>query len=197
VHASTPIGIALLGGCTYGPPIEQSTITNVAVRPGTTTAAVMVRYQRLQRPTGLAAFPDGGAPRMLEQRAELYVIDLEGGRVLAHSGRAAPSERRLSFEPWVLGWDEGRIVVQMSGCPGRDGGECYGDLRQASWFQVEAAGSPWRPLAAKPSVTRVEELRDREPPVAVGHTQDAVLLTPRERETESVVVFRLPGTAAP
>lgn len=192
MRAWIAIVAAVLGACTYGPPVEQRAIINVAVQPGTTTAAVMVRYQKLQPPTGLTAFPDGGVPRMLEQRAELYVIDLGTGRVLGHSSRPAPDDRRVSFEPWVLGWEDGHIDVQATGCPGRDGGECYGTLRQASYFQVDPRDGEWRPLPARPTVVRLDELRDRTPPVAVGHSLDEVRLTPREAGAQSVVVFRLP-----
>ncbi len=132
---------AVLAACTYGPAEDHVTVQSLALKPDGSRLAVIVKYERSQVATGLAAFPDGGVPRVLVQRADLYVIDLPS-RALVDSGQLlAPPAHRISFSPWLLGWVGDTVYFQVTGCPGSPGDECYGALIKTSVFRLPPRGN--------------------------------------------------------
>jgi hypothetical protein len=61
---------------------------------------------------------------------------------LVYSGEVpAPSIHRLSFSPWLIGWDGDMLFFKITGCPGSPGDECYGPLVQASVFSLSPRGN--------------------------------------------------------
>jgi hypothetical protein len=141
----------LCAACTYADPEVQVRTRNVALSPDGAYLAVMVEYERLRRPTGLAAFPDGGITKKLDQRADLYVVDL-GTRSMVFEGSVpAPSNRQISFSPWLVGWTtDRRVYFKITGCPDARGSQCHGDSIGSSLYaytmgesitEVESDGS--------------------------------------------------------
>lgn len=118
----------LLCGCTYGPPEDRVSVRHVAFSPDGARLAVMVEYQRYRRATGLAAFPNGGVPRMLVQRVDLYVLDLDTRLLRLAGSIAAPVNRSVSFSPMLKGWAGNRLYVEIAGCRPSFGDECYGKM---------------------------------------------------------------------
>lgn len=140
MRAPLIVATALLGACTYGAPEDHLTVQNLALKPDGSRLAVVVKYERYRVATGLAAFPDGGVPRILVQRADFYVVDLRS-RTVAYSGQlAAPSAHRLSFSPWLIGWDGETVLFKVTGCAGRPGDECWGSLVKTSVFSLSPPG---------------------------------------------------------
>lgn len=132
--------IASVAACTYGPEQDHVNVQNVALAPDGSRVAVIVKYERHRPATGLTAFPDGGVPRVLIQRADLYVVDLRS-RTLVYGGELpAPADHRVSFNPWLIGWDGDMLYFTVIGCPGSPGDECYGPLVQRSVFTLSPAG---------------------------------------------------------
>ena len=135
------LATALLAACTYAAPEDHVTVQNLAINPDGSRLAVVVKYERYRVATGLAAFPDGGVPRVLIQRADFYVVDLQS-RALVYSGELpAPSAHRLSFSPWLIGWDGDTVYFKVTGCPGKPGDECWGPLVQTSMFTLSPPGT--------------------------------------------------------
>ena len=112
------LAAVVLVACTYGPTEDHLTVQNVALKPDATLLAVVVKYERYRQATGLAAFPDGGVPRMLEQRADLYVIDLRIRMEVYRGEIPAPPNRRLAFSPWLVGWAGDHVYFKITGCEG-------------------------------------------------------------------------------
>ena len=69
--------------CAYDPPKEQIAVQNVAIKPDGSRVAVLVKFEGISFPIGLAAFPDGGAPKATDQRADIYVVSLPGRKLLS------------------------------------------------------------------------------------------------------------------
>jgi hypothetical protein len=139
---SCAVALALLASaCTHGPSEDHVQVQNVALKPDGTLLAVIVKYERYSPATGLAAFPDGGVPRMLEQRADLYVVDPAGRAIRFQGGIAAPADRRVAFTPWLLGWADDRVYFKITGCPGPTGAECFGSRLGVSYFALTPGGS--------------------------------------------------------
>ena len=122
------VGVAFLAAaCTYADPEIQVRTRNVALSPDGEYLAVMVEFERLRRPTGLAAFPDGGVTKKLDQRADLYVVDLGTRSIVFEGSVKAPSNRQIAFSPWLVGWTtDGRVHFKITGCPDSRGSECHG-----------------------------------------------------------------------
>jgi hypothetical protein len=69
----------LLAGCSYGPVVDRSGFESAAV----TAAGDVVfawRVQRYRPAKGIAAFPDGGIPRYLDDRIVIASVSAAGGR---------------------------------------------------------------------------------------------------------------------
>jgi hypothetical protein len=111
------------GGCAYGPPIWRHRLENAMAEPGGHRFALAVVSTESRRPEGfLATFPDGGAPRVLRERARLWLCDADGGHVTRLAIIERPASFRSEFHLWVVGWearmDTSAVYVQMSGRTG-------------------------------------------------------------------------------
>ena len=145
--------------CTYGPPMDHLSVQNVAIKPDGSRLAVAVKFERYRNPTGLAAFPDGGVPKVLEQRADVYVVSLPQGTVLSRLEVPAPEANRVSFKPWLMGWEGDRVFLRITGCPGQPGDECYGPLIRATVYSVGPDGRV-QPDAAPKSASLVSTINE-------------------------------------
>lgn len=154
-------------GCTYGPAEDLVLVQNVALRSDGRVLAAIVKFERSRPATGLAAFPDGGVPRLLEQRADLYIFDLETKTMLFQRSIAAPANRRVSFNPWLIGWANDRVYFKITGCSGSPGSECYGPLVGTSVFTLSQDGAIVA-SAAPASVTLQSKVFDATKFVSVG-----------------------------
>lgn len=174
-------------GCTYGPAKDLATVQNVALRSDGRVLAAIVKYERSQSATGLGAFPDGGVPRILEQRADLYVFDLETNSMLFQGSMAAPPNRRVSFSPWLIGWANDRVYFQITGCPGSPGSECHGPLVGTSLFTLSQDGTIVA-SAAPTSITLHSSVIDDTRFVAVGTESYGVSVRYERGATRSPVL---------
>jgi hypothetical protein len=109
-----------LAACTYAKPTPMVRVANHVVRVGTDSIAVAVLAATYRQPTGLARFPDGGAPRVEREHALFYLC-------VPHAVAPAPLLRRIAiirrpdslrsgFTPWVSDWDgPERFVASLRG----------------------------------------------------------------------------------
>jgi hypothetical protein len=118
------VALAALGGlgatlaCTYAAPVPMVHVANHVVRPGTDSFAIAVVAATHRKPTGLAAFPDGGAPRVEREQGIFYLCvpnaPAEQLRRIAVVPR--PDSIRSGFTAWVSDWDgPDRIVASVRG----------------------------------------------------------------------------------
>jgi len=70
----------LLAGCSYGPAVDRSGFKSAALLPDGQTLVVAYHVLRYRPATGIAAFPDGGVPRYLDDRIVLATLPVQGGR---------------------------------------------------------------------------------------------------------------------
>lgn len=129
-----------LAACTYGPAETRRTIQNVALKPDGTRVAVLVKIESYRPATGLAAFPDGGVPKMLRQEGHLYVVDLVAPAVERRIRVPAPRQHRNSFNPWLIGWDGDSVYIGITGCAGEPGDECWGHVVTRTILELEDGG---------------------------------------------------------
>jgi hypothetical protein len=84
--------------------------------PGSTLAAIAVKSESLRWPEGfIAQFPDGGSAKVVEQRASIYIVDVETRSLRLVGTILPPSEIRSGFSVRMLGWSI-------------DGSSCYAEL---------------------------------------------------------------------
>jgi hypothetical protein len=102
--------------CTYGPPQHRVWIQQAEGRPETRTFAAIVWSEVRREATGLAAFPDGGVPKLSEQAVTIYVADLDRRATRRVGQIRIPREMELSHEPFLPGWRGSSFFVQISGC---------------------------------------------------------------------------------
>ncbi|TVS01792.1 MAG: hypothetical protein EA413_13660, partial [Cyanobium sp. PLM2.Bin73] len=133
---------------------EQVRVQNVALSSDGRFLAAVVKYQKIQPPTGLAAFPDGGIPRLLEQRADLYVVDLPAQSIVFEGTVVAPANRSLAFSPWLVGWAGDRLYLQITGCPPSPGSERHGELVGKTFYALQPGGTIEGVSAADGAVLR-------------------------------------------
>jgi len=109
----------LFSSCSFGPPEIHARIANVRAKPDSHSFAVAVRYEKIQRPTGLInTFPNGGIPRILDEKAEIYLCDAETAEVRKLATVTPEQSVRLGWEPWVMGWVGENLYFQISGQSG-------------------------------------------------------------------------------
>jgi hypothetical protein len=107
---------AALVSCSYSAPRWQHQIESGIPLPGSTLAAVAVKSESLRWPEGfIAQFPDGGAAKVVEQRASIYLIDTEMHTQKLIGAIAPGPEIRSGFDVRLLGWSP-------------EGSECYAEL---------------------------------------------------------------------
>jgi len=118
-------------------------VANHVVRPGTDSIAMAVVAATLRRPTGLAAFPDGGAPRIEREQGIFYLC-------VPHAVAPTPLLRRIAivarpdsirsgFSAWVSDWDgpEG-FVASVRGYTAK---ESRPETHRMVWMMVQLDGT--------------------------------------------------------
>jgi hypothetical protein len=105
-----------LAACSYSAPRWQHRIESGIPLPRSTVAAIAVKSESLRWPEGfLAQFPDGGSAKIVERRANIYIVDTEM-RSQKLIGTIHPSpDIRSGFGVRMLGWSV-------------DGSECYVEI---------------------------------------------------------------------
>lgn len=153
----TAIAIAAflaLASCTYGEQTGMLELEYVVADDGSKAAITGQRYV-LHRPTGIAAFPDGGKPKVTDQVVDVYVVDLASRKLLYRHAIDPPGERSMSsLSTWPLGWKGDDVYVQLTGCesnPGASFKGCDDERRKTHVYKVsrqgvEPAGPPSPPL---------------------------------------------------
>lgn len=147
VAAAVPGGLA---ACTYGEPRQALELEHAFADDGSKLAIAAQRHL-WQRPTGLAAFPAGGSPRITEQFVDVYVMDMGSREILYRHAIDPPGAQSMeALEARVLGWQGDDVYVKLLGCEPGFGVSykgCNGERRQAyvyriSWNGAEAAYEP-------------------------------------------------------
>ena len=95
-------------------------VANHVVRPGTDSIAIAVVAATHRRPTGFAAFPDGGAPRIEREQGIFYLCVSNAAAPTPILRRIAivprPDSLRSGFTAWVSRWeDPERFVASLRG----------------------------------------------------------------------------------
>ena len=125
--------------CTYGPEVHAAGIEQAVHVPDTRTALVVVRRDVLRRPTGLAAFPDGGRVRYVTREAFLYRVDALARSATRLHSLNAPGDLRGSFRAWVRGLEGDTLAYyEIAGCP--ESRPCRPEVETALWFAVRGDG---------------------------------------------------------
>jgi hypothetical protein len=134
---------ATLSACTYAPPAAMVRVANHVVRPGTDSIAIALVAATLRRPTGLAAFPDGGAPRIEREQGIFYLCVPRPEARTPMLRRIAivprPDSLRSGFSPWVSDWDgPGRFVASVRGYTAK---ESRPETHRMIWMMVQLDGT--------------------------------------------------------
>lgn len=156
--AALVLAAPILGGCSYGPLVDDSGVQSAALLPDQHTVAIVYRTLLYRRATGVAAFPDGGVPRYLRDSSLIAMVGISGGapRILRRfenpgvHGSVGLSVRASDADPdhllvlqsdqrspdqaparrwWRLDWRDGRV-------------EPYPDLKADLANRGRAFGSP-------------------------------------------------------
>mgnify|MGYP001827345388 CR=1 FL=1 len=112
------LGAALLASCSYGPPKIRADITNARAKPDSHLIAVAVEYEQYREATGINAFPNGGIPKYLDQKAKIYLCNVETLEVRRLASVTPSDIVKLGWQPWVLGWVGDSLFFQISGQKG-------------------------------------------------------------------------------
>jgi len=100
--------LLLTPACSYGPVADRSGVVSAVVLPDGETVGVAYQVMRYRPASGIAAFPDGGIPRYLDDRIVIATTDGKGSRVLQRlenrgvSGAAAVTLRTAPSDPGHL-----------------------------------------------------------------------------------------------
>ena len=141
------IALGMLAGtpaaCTYGPPLSMVRVANHVVRRGTDSIAMAVIAATVRQPTGLARYPDGGAPRMEREHAMFYLCVPHAAAPAPLLRRIAivrrPDSLRLAFTPWVSAWDgPERFVASLRGY---NATESRPEAHRMVWMMVQLDGT--------------------------------------------------------
>ena len=137
---SWPVVLVLLAAtCTYAPE-ERRVVIEQIVRVGESYhGLVTVVAERFQRPTGLAAFPDGGKARVHERVATLYLVDASTRTHSTLTIQPAADSLWESFSARVAGLEADTVAYfRMTGCPRN--GECHPRLQVVRTLRVTMTG---------------------------------------------------------
>lgn len=150
-------GIACISACTYGPPVHRVWIEQAEGRPESRTFAAIVWSEVRQEATGLAAFPDGGVPKLTEQTVTIYIADVDRRTVRRAGQIRIPREMTNARPPFLPGWKGSSFFVQVSGCPGSRA-ECNDSRLNRAAYRIDDDGtitrtdSVPRPLEREPGM---------------------------------------------
>ena len=159
-----------LAACSYGPPQLRVSIANYLSTPAGDTTVVAVASGRWREPRGLAAFPDGGAPKISDEQGLFYLC--------VRSGGPAPAIRRLAvlrkpdtilsgFSPWILGRTGDGIIAKLTGHLGRTSDTPL----QTFWYRIAPQGGAVEIQA--PPVPRLASKTSIDPECERGVLRDA------------------------
>jgi hypothetical protein len=134
---------AASSACTYAPPAPMVRVANHVVRPGTDSIAIAVVAATHRNPTGLAAFPDGGAPRVEREQGIFYLCVPNAVAPAPLLRRIAivprPDSLRSGFTAWVSDWDgPERLVVSLRGYASN---ESRPEAHRTAWMIVQLDGT--------------------------------------------------------
>jgi hypothetical protein len=115
---SAILGIAFLASCTYGPPKIRAHITNVKAKPDSHLIAVAVEYEEFREATGINTFPSDGTPKVLDQKAKIYLCNAETLEVTRVAFVTPKNTVRIGWQPWIIGWHGDSLFFQISGQKG-------------------------------------------------------------------------------
>jgi hypothetical protein len=139
----TIAGVLAMSACTYGPPQHRIQIQQAEGRPETRTFAAIVWSEVRREATGLAAFPDGGVPRIRDQSVTIYVADVDQRAVRRVGQIRIPPEMENSRQPFLPGWKGSSFYVQLSGCPNPHA-ECNDKILRRAAYRVDEDGTMTR-----------------------------------------------------
>jgi hypothetical protein len=112
------LGIALLATCSHGPPKIRAHIANVRAKPDSQVIAAAVEYVKFREAKGINAFPNGGIPKVLDQKAKIYLCDAQTLEVTKVASVTPKDTVRLGWQPWILGWLGDSLFFKISGQKG-------------------------------------------------------------------------------
>jgi hypothetical protein len=129
--------------CTYAPAAPMVRVANHVARPGTDSIAIAVVAATIRRPTGLAAFPDGGAPRVEREQGIFYLCVPDAVAPTPLLRRIAivprPDSLRSGFTVWITDWDgPERIVASLRGYTAK---ESRAETHRIAWMIVQLDGT--------------------------------------------------------
>ena len=94
-------------------------IANAKFQPQSTLVAVAERYEEYRLPTGIInTFPNGGVRKVLAREARVYLCDTNALTVQKLASFEQSDQLRYGFRPWIVGWKEDAIVLQLTGMAG-------------------------------------------------------------------------------
>ncbi|HSQ29243.1 MAG TPA: hypothetical protein VLN49_05295 [Gemmatimonadaceae bacterium] len=158
----TIAGLLAMSACTYGPAQHRVQIQQVRGRPETRTFAAVVWSEVRREATGLAAFPDGGSPKIRDQAVTIYVADADQLSVRRVGQIRIPREMDVYPQPYLDGWQGSSFYLTVSGCP-RPGTECDGKRRRKVAYRVDEDGTMTRVDAVPPRLEREPGMGARAP----------------------------------
>ena len=169
-----------LSACTYGPVQHRINIAGAVARPETRMFAAIVWSELRREPTGLAAFPDGGVPKIRDQSVTLYVADVDAQTVRRIGRIPVPAEVENSHGAFLLGWKGSAFYVQLSGCRPRPGSECWGPLERHIAFRAGEDGTITRVDSVPPNLEHEPGMTARAPGervyMRISATHDSVFV---------------------
>ncbi len=107
-----------VAGLFYGPPEPYAEIQNAITRNGTDQIAVVDIQQIRRQPKGIATFPDGGAPRILESAIVIYLIRADDMSIAKLAEIPQPSDIAVSMTAFAEGWVDDKLYITVSGRTG-------------------------------------------------------------------------------
>jgi hypothetical protein len=107
-----------LTSCDYGPPRIYTNIENVRAKPASHIVAVSVKYKQLRDPTGINTFPNGCVSKVLDEKAKIYLCDIDTSEIRKVASLSPPKNMKNSWQPWVLGWANDNLFFKMTGQAG-------------------------------------------------------------------------------
>jgi hypothetical protein len=147
------LGVLVLSGCTYGPVVDRSGVRSAVLLPGGQGVGVAYQILRYRPATGIAAFPDGGIPRYLEDRILIAVLPPYGPpRVLQRlenrgvDGAASVTLRAAEADP-------GHLLVLYGEQPST------AEVSRLRMWRLEIGGGAERPI---PDLARELKAEGRE-----------------------------------
>ncbi len=132
--------ILFTAGCTYGPERSVISIGNAVAKPYSHELAVAVDYSRVQDPTGINTFPNGGVQKVTSLEARIYLVDIDKKSVqLAASVPDYPGIPNPSGV-WIDGWNSDTLYFSLRGYGGdRWNGGDLSDYRRNN-YRILPAG---------------------------------------------------------